>query len=128
MNNATNTPQPPVHKRTRFEPRDETDATQTLPPKQTAIQFIKSSTSSLHQHIADICERLGKEHIVLLSQLDNKKQKVHQMINDPTFIPNSARLNFEHSVSKRVAKSTEYDELKEKTSDYLNEVREKLKM
>ena len=126
MNNATNTQQPPV-KRTRFEPRDTTDETTTSPPKQNALQFIKSSTASLLPTIANICERLGKEHIALLSQLDNKKQKVQQMNNDPTFTPNSARLNFEHSVSKRVAKSTEYDELKEKTSDYLIEVREKLK-
>ena len=126
MNNATNTTQPPV-KRTRFEPRNKTDATKTSPPKHTALQFIKNSIASLHQTIAHICEHLGKEHIVLLGQLDNKQQKLKQMQNDASFIPNSARINFEHSVTKRAAKSAEYDALKEQTSEYIIEARKDLK-
>ena len=126
MNTATSTTQPPV-KRTRIAPRDETDANNTSPPKINALQFIRNNTASLHQTIANICEHLGKEHIVLLSQLENKKQKVHKMVYDATFIPNSARLNFEHSVSKRAAKSVEYAALQEETSNYIIKVREDLR-
>ena len=89
--------------------------TKKTPPSGLAESLIKSSVASLHPEIANIVERLGKEHITLLSKLDNKKKQHQRMNDDPAFIPRSARLDFKINVSKRAQTSAEFIQLESDT-------------
>jgi hypothetical protein len=97
------------------------------PPHALAESFIRRFTASLHPDLAPITERLGKEHILLLSKLDNKKIQVQRMVDNADLIPRSARLNFKLSVSKRAEQRQEFETLQEETAALLETYKQGLK-
>jgi hypothetical protein len=99
----------------------------TLPPKGLAESFVRSHATSLHPDIATIVERLGKEHLTLLSKLDNKRKQVQRMADDDNFIPRSARIDFVLKVSKRAEESPEFIALDEETSSIVEKFQKDLK-
>jgi hypothetical protein len=125
------------NKRTRFNPELVTtddqmekptpSTTKKTPPASLAESIIKSSIASLHPEIANIVERLGKEHITLLSKLDNKKKQHQRMNDDPDFIPRSARLDFKINVSKRAQTSAEFIKLDQDTKTEVDSCVDKLR-
>ena len=128
MTTATDHHQQPS-KRTRFEePSDSTAPSEpTKPPKSLAESFIRSSTASLQPQIAIIVEKLGKEHILLLSKKDNVI-RTHQRMNDnEDFIPRSARIQFDLKGSKRAIELPEYKQLAEDTSTLVADFTKNLK-
>ena len=124
-------------KRTRFNPdlvttddqmeKSTVQTTKKTPPASLAESIIKSSIASLHPEIANIVERLGKEHITLLSKLDNKKKQYQRMNNDPAFIPRSARLDFKINVSKRAQTSAEFIKLEQDTKTEVDDCVDRLR-
>jgi hypothetical protein len=70
------------------------------PPMALAEAFIRSSVASLQQSLASIVEKLGKEHIVILSKLDNKKGILKKLEDNEDMIPRSAQLEFKLTGSK----------------------------
>ena len=128
MNSATNVQ--PSPKRTRFAPKgnDGTPPVSTSePPKALAESLIRAAISSLHPTIATIAERLGKEHILILSRVDHKILQVKRMKDDAEFIPKSARINFDLSMSKRASANQDYVNLTETTKQLIIEFQLKLK-
>ena len=128
MTTATDQQQQPA-KRTRFEAQPATtapsDAAQ--PPKALAESFIKANIASLHPQLATIVESLGKEHILLLSKKDNLHRVHQRMVDDPDFIPRSARIQFQLKGSSRAVELAEYKQLAEETSTLVTEFTTKLK-
>ena len=128
MRTATNTNQQSP-KRTRFTP-EETAAdksTTPQPPKALAESFIRLHIASLHPEIKTIVEKLGKEHLILLSKTDHKVDQSQRLINDKEFIPSSARVNVDLKVTKLVAESQEYKALEEETNDIIKQFQLDLK-
>jgi hypothetical protein len=97
------------------------------PPSGLADAYIRSFTASLHPEITTIVERLGKEHIVLLSKRDNKNAQVKRMADLPELIPRSARLDFTLNVSKRAKLRPEFIALEEQTTELVESYRIGLK-
>jgi hypothetical protein len=120
QNTATMSTQPP--KRTRFADTATSngtpaDTSSKQPPSGPADSFIRGYTASLHPELAAIAERLGKEHIVLLSKRDNKSLQVQRMVDQDDIIPRSARLEFTLNVSKRAKERLEFTALEEETTN-----------
>jgi hypothetical protein len=132
MSTATDTNQPP-NKRTRFsETNDETPSSSLLsnkvqPPKILAESFIRASIASLHPIIATDVEKLGKEHLLLLSKRLHLDKTTQRMVNDPDHIPTSARFKFELSCSDRVKETQEYKALSDTTIEIINQAQTDLR-
>jgi hypothetical protein len=128
MTTASDNHQQPA-KRTRFEAPSESKATTspTEPPKSLAESFIKSNVATLQPQLAIIVEKLGKEHILLLSKKDNVKRTHQRMIDNEDFIPRSARIQFDLKGSKRAIELPEYKQLAEETSDLVADFTKNLK-
>ena len=125
MSTATGT-NPPPNKRTRFSENDSTSTSEinnhkVQPPKILAESFIRSTTSSLHPLIAPDVEKLGKEHLLLLSKKNHLDKANKRLVDDKDHIPSSARIKFELSVSDRVKEMSEYKTLQENTIDVIQE-------
>lgn len=117
MTTATDHHQQPP-KRTRFEdpPATAAPSESAKPPKSLAESFIKASIASLHPQISTIVEKLGKEHILLLSKKEHLIQVHQRMIDNEDFIPRSARIQFDLKGSNRAVELAEYKQLAEETS------------
>jgi hypothetical protein len=85
-------------------------------PLALAESFIRSSVSSLQPELCTIVEKLGKEHILLLCKLDNKKTILKKLTDNEDVIPRSARIEFKLSGSKRTEQRPEFIALAEETS------------
>lgn len=137
MSTATDTTMTPSNKRTRFSENDVTTPSSSSsnlsqpkvqPPKILAESFIRTSIASLHPIIATDIEKLGKEHITLLSKKNHLDKANQRLVNDNDLIPSSARIKFELSVSDRVKEMPEYKALQEKTIEVVNEAHKGLKV
>jgi hypothetical protein len=133
MSTATDTTQPP-NKRMRFASNNDTlslpssNNNKIQPPKALAESFIRSSIASLHPIIATDVEKLGKEHIILLSKLNHLQKANTRLVDDTELIPSSARIKFELSVSERVKEMPEYKALQEETVNIIQEAHKDLKI
>ena len=131
MSTATDTNQPP-NKRTRFS-TDEDNTMSTIstdrvqPPKILAESFIRAAIASLHPIIATDVEKLGKEHLLLLSKRLHLDKATLRMVNDPDHIPTSARFKFELSCSDRVKDTPEYKALTDRTTEAINKAQTDLR-
>ena len=85
-----------------------------ISPKTIAERYLETFASSLHQQLAPIVLKLGKEHLLLLSKRDQKQKAVQRLIDDETAIPRSARFNFSLTVPKRTENNPEYIALRDK--------------
>jgi hypothetical protein len=129
MSTATDTTSPPT-KRTRFSEKEPSSRSYhvTQPPKLLAESFIKASIASLpHPIIATDVEKLGKEHILLLSKKLHLEKANQRLLNDNDVIPQSARSKFELSCSDRVKELPEYKELQDQTTIIVSEMQTQLK-
>ena len=131
MSTATDTTQQP-NKRTRFSENDplsssDTSSHKVQPPKILAESFLRATTSSLHPLIAPDIEKLGKEHLTLLSKKNHLDKANQRLVDDKELIPSSARIKFELSVSDRVKEMPEYKALQESTVEVITEAHNKLK-
>ena len=108
----------PAPKRTRFSKKasDVPTVPKTDTPKGLADSFLRAQISSLHQTIAPIAEKLGKEQIIMLQRVQHKRNQVKRMKDDKEFIPRSARVDFDLTVSKKTAESTDYATLSEENN------------
>jgi hypothetical protein len=123
MNPATN-PNQRGENRARFaDPNNTGTKTNTVPPMSLAESFIRSSVASLQPGLATIIEKLGKEHIVLLSKKDVKQNVLKKLEDNEDAIPRSARFEFQLSASKRTEQRPEFIALKEETSIMVNRFR-----
>jgi hypothetical protein len=123
MNPATN-PNQRRENRARFaEPNDNEKKINIIPPMSLAESFIRSSVASLQPGLATIIEKLGKEHIVLLSKKDVKQNILKKLEDNEDAIPRSARIDFQLSASKRTEQRPEFIALKEETSIMVNRFR-----
>ena len=134
MSTATDL-QEPSNKRTRFSanatpsalPGKDLTIHKVQPPKSLAESFIRSSIALLHPIIATNVEKLGKEHITMLSKKNHLDKANQRLVNDNDIIPSSARINFELSVSDRVKEMPEYKELQDKTIEAVNTAQKSFK-
>jgi hypothetical protein len=129
MSTATDN-NPPPNKRTRFSEKEQSLSSNhvTQPPKLLAESFIKASIASLpHPIIATDVEKLGKEHLLLLSKKFHLEKASQRLVNDADVIPQSARFKFELSCSDRVKELPEYKELHDQTTDIVSEMQLQLK-
>ena len=101
--------------------------TEVLPPKGNAENHIKTIVASLHPNFAPIAERLGKEHIILLSKLDNKIKAKKRLDDDLDLIPRSARIQFNISVSKRTEQAPGFTTLKEEVDKTITDFHKQLR-
>jgi hypothetical protein len=126
MENATDNNQQ-SSKRTRFSTTETNTSIDTQPPSKLAESYIRKHVASLHPQIATIVEKLGKEHILLLSKRDHKKKANQRLVDDKTLLPRSVRFNFNLTASKRIDTTQEYTALKEKASEIIEKCGNELK-
>jgi hypothetical protein len=96
-------------------------------PMAMAESSILSFVASLQQDIATIIEKLSKEHLILLTKLNNKKSILKKLEDNEDVIPRSARIEFRLSGSKRTEQSAEFITLQEETSVMVNTYRKQLR-
>ena len=95
--------------------------------KITAETFISSHVMSLQPQIASILERLGTKNLDMLHKLDNKEKQLKRMEDDPTFIPCSARIEFQFHMSNTAEESLEFIALRDETEAHVVTFRSTLK-
>jgi hypothetical protein len=134
MSTATDLQQQQPNKRTRFSDKAAPSSATYLslhtaqPPKLLAESFIRSSIASLHPIIASNVEKLGKEHIILLSKKHHLDKAYQRLVNDTDLIPSSARFKFELSVTDKVKEMPEYKALHDKTIAIVQKAQQDLKI
>ena len=130
MSTATDSTTTP-NKRARFSEKELSSSSSnhvTQPPKLLAESFIRAKIASLpHPIIATNVEKLGKEHLLLLSKRLHIEKANQRLVNDDEVIPSSARFKFELLVSDRVKELPEYKELQDQTTIIVSEMQSKLK-
>jgi hypothetical protein len=112
-------------KRVRFDTAA-TDGSPSKSPMSMATDHIDSHVASLQIQVATILSRLSKTHLLLHSKMLHKKSQLSKM-EDPTFIPRSARVKFELKVSKLTEQSTELQPLRDACSALITETQTQLK-
>jgi hypothetical protein len=131
MDSATNQNQRRVQRTRVIAPTDNDDDANNnnnvTPPLTLAEAFLRSSVASLQTNLATIIEKLGKEHIRLLSHLDTKKAILKKLNDNTDFIPSSARIKFQITGSKRTEQRPEFITLVEETSVMVNRYRTELR-
>jgi hypothetical protein len=119
------------NKRTRFDPSasDGTSITgkPSKSPMAAATSHVQSHVASLQPPIATILSRLAKEYLLLLSKLYHKTKQLATMTDDLSFVPRSARINFELSASKKAKQDTEFPALRDKCTQIIDETITSLK-
>jgi hypothetical protein len=121
MDNATDRNKRPMQ-RVRF-------AATTVNPGPLALAEanIKSFVASLQSELASIIEKVAKEHLTLLSKLNNKKSILKKVEDNEDFIPRSARIEFRLTGSQRTELSAEFIALQEETSIMTQDYRKALR-
>ena len=115
-------------KRTRIDPTarpietEQANAGQKA-PKALALAFVKSHTASLQPKVAEILEKLGTQHINLLSKKFQKTTQIEKMETNAEFIPRSARILFELHMTEAATATTEFQTLQTTTNEKVNEFR-----
>jgi hypothetical protein len=108
-------------------PTDQADTTTVKPPMALAEAFIRSFVASLQPTLATIIEKLGKEHLILLSKLESKKTILNKLQENVDVIPRSARIEFQITGSKRAEQRPEFIALAEETSLMVTDFRKALR-
>jgi hypothetical protein len=98
-----------------------------ISPITVAESTIQTSVASLRSELATIISKLGREHIVLLINLDSKKSILKKLNDNEDFIPRSARLAFQLSGSKRTEQRPEFIALAEETTIMVTTYRKALR-
>ena len=96
-------------------------------PKALAVAFVKSHAASLQPQVASILERLGTNHINLLSKRYQKEVQIIKMETNKDFIPRSARIDFQFHMTKQAVSTPEFQLLKTQTETEINKFRTFLK-
>ena len=122
---ATN---PNRSKRTRIDPtarpfETEQATTEQKAPKALALAFVKSHIASLQPKVATILEKLGTNHINLLSKKFQKTSQIEKMETNSDFIPRSARISFELHMTADAAATQEFQTLQTNTNNKVTEFR-----
>ena len=119
-------------KRTRIDPTVRILQTEQAPPepkapKALAIAFVKSHSASLQPQVGSILERLGTQHLNLLSKHHQKTVQITKMEQNKDFIPRSARIEFSFHMTKEAMESPDFQTLQTNTEAKIQEFRHFLK-
>ena len=119
-------------KRTRIDPTVRILQTEQAPPepkapKALAIAFVKSHSASLQPQVGSILERLGTQHLNLLSKRHQKTVQITKMEQNKDFIPRSARIEFSFHMTKEAMESPDFQTLQTNTEAKIQEFRHFLK-
>jgi hypothetical protein len=119
------------NKRTRFDPSasDGTSITgkSSKSPMAAATSHVQAHVASLQPPIATILSRLAKQYLLLLSKLYHKTKQLETLKDDLSFVPRSARINFELSASKKAKLDAEFPALRDKCTQIIDETTTSLK-
>jgi len=81
-------------------------------PLAIAFCFINAHVTSLLPGLAAIFAKLGHQHLLLLTQRIQRQEMIDKLSNDDTFLPHSARIEFDLSMPKAVKEDPEHLTLK----------------
>ena len=120
MDSATN-------KRTRIDPQATNQGTKEKAPLEVAHEKIQVHVASLQDQLASILGRAAKSHLSALARHHHKQVQLSKMKDDDTFMPRSARLQFQLKTSKITENSDELKLLQAETKTAVDEFQTALK-
>ena len=96
-------------------------------PKALALACVQSHVASLHPQVTKIINTYGVQFVDIYHKIEQKKIQLYKMENDDTFIPRSARINFEFHVRPEVQQTDEFSVIQSSTTELIKDFQQNLK-
>ena len=96
-------------------------------PKALALACVQSHVASLHPQVHKIINIYGVQFIEIYHKIQQKSAQLSKMETNDTFIPRSARINFEFHVRPEVEQSSDFTTIKSSTTELIKDFQQNLK-
>ena len=96
-------------------------------PKALALACVQSHVASLHPQVHKIINTYGIQVIDIYHKIQQKSTQLSKMENNDTFIPRSARINFEFHVRPEILSTDEFSTIQSSTTDLIKDFQLNLK-
>ena len=96
-------------------------------PKALALACVLSHVASLHPQVTKINNTYGVQFVDIEHKIEQKRVQLCKMGNDDTFIPRSARINFEFHICPEVQQTDEFSLIQSSTTELIKDFQQNLK-